>query len=48
MEQLSALIKTYPPPSKYLQYGTAGFRDEAELPLDAVFARMGAMVFITF
>lgn len=41
---LSKLLIDYIPPSKYLSYGTAGFRDRFDLPLDSIFVRMGVLV----
>jgi len=38
---MQALLDKYPRASKDLKYGTAGFRDRADLPLHATFLRMG-------
>jgi phosphoacetylglucosamine mutase len=40
---LQELHDRYPKQDKYLTYGTAGFRDRADLPLASVCARMGVM-----
>ena len=37
------LLEKTPSHSKVLKYGTAGFRDRADLPLDGMFLRMGAL-----
>ena len=39
-------ILKYGEPSKYLLYGTAGFRDKHNLPLDYVFVRMGVLAYL--
>ena len=39
---LYSLLGKYNPPSKYLKYGTAGFRDKAYF-LDSTFSRMGIL-----
>jgi phosphoacetylglucosamine mutase len=41
--KISALHGKYNPPQKTLKYGTAGFRDRADLPLHSTCARMGLM-----
>jgi len=38
-----AVLQAYPQPAKELKYGTAGFRDRADLPLHSMFARMGVL-----
>lgn len=38
---LEWLLGEFPRPQKKLAYGTAGFRDRHDLPLDSVFVRMG-------
>jgi phosphoacetylglucosamine mutase len=38
---MEALIAKYPKQEKYLKYGTAGFRDNVNLPLHSVFTRVG-------
>ena len=40
---LRKLHDRYPKQDKNLTYGTAGFRDRADLPLASVCARMGVM-----
>lgn len=40
---LANLLERTPSHSKVLKYGTAGFRDRADLPLDGMFLRMGAL-----
>eukprot|EP01032_Pedospumella_encystans_P013665 gene13665-15718_t len=40
------IIRKYGEPSKYLLYGTAGFRDKHNLPLDYVFVRMGVLAYL--
>jgi phosphoacetylglucosamine mutase len=39
-------IAKFGEPSKHLLYGTAGFRDKHNLPLDFVFVRMGVLAFL--
>jgi len=39
-------IRKFGEPSKYLLYGTAGFRDKHNLPLDYVFVRMGVLAYL--
>ena len=38
---MKSLLEKYPRSSKDLKYGTAGFRDRADLPLHSTFVRMG-------
>jgi phosphoacetylglucosamine mutase len=40
---LVAALQLYPRQSKQLAYGTAGFRENASLPLNSVFLRMGIL-----
>jgi hypothetical protein len=44
MDSLYQLISQHPPPAKKLSYGTAGFRDRHDLPLDPIFYRVGVLV----
>jgi hypothetical protein len=44
MDIVSKILSDNPPPSKRLSYGTAGFRDRADLPLTSVLVRVGALV----
>ena len=43
MESLTSAFHSFPAPEKKLGYGTAGFRDNAALPLHSVFVRMGIL-----
>ncbi|KAJ1425282.1 hypothetical protein B484DRAFT_397966 [Ochromonadaceae sp. CCMP2298] len=43
---VAVLIEATGEPSKALAYGTAGFRDKFDLPLDHVFVRMGVLAAI--
>lgn len=40
---LSSVVDKYPPPPKAMSYGTAGFRDKADLPMHSIYARMGIL-----
>lgn len=46
LESISTAFQCYPSPPKSLAYGTAGFRDKANLPLHSVFIRMGILAAI--
>jgi phosphoacetylglucosamine mutase len=43
---MEELLEKYPRAEKTLKYGTAGFRDRAELPLAPTFVRMGMLAVI--
>ena len=43
MKDFSVILAKYGEPRKVLSYGTAGFRDNFDLPLDYVFVRMGIL-----
>jgi phosphoacetylglucosamine mutase len=43
---MDALLSQYPRAEKTLKYGTAGFRDRADLPLNPTFVRMGILAAI--
>lgn len=40
---MESIVASFGEPSKALAYGTAGFRDRHDLPLDFVFVRMGVL-----
>jgi phosphoacetylglucosamine mutase len=42
-DAVRATLEAYPRPTKYMAYGTAGFRGNVCTPLNAVFARMGLL-----
>lgn len=43
IEKIQRLWHQYPPLQKHLSYGTAGFRDRFDLPLNPIFARIGIL-----
>ena len=43
MDSIKDLVRRFPRQAKTLKYGTAGFRDRADLPLNSMFARMGVL-----
>jgi len=43
MNSIKDLVRRFPRQAKTLKYGTAGFRDRADLPLNSMFARMGVL-----
>ena len=45
-ERLTLAIASYSPLPKKLNYGTAGFRDRYDLPLDIVFFKMGILAYL--
>jgi phosphoacetylglucosamine mutase len=45
-QSLAKFLKRYPKQTKSVLYGTAGFRDNINLPLDPIFARMGILACI--
>lgn len=42
-DSLLSSLSLYPSPTKRLSYGTAGFRDKHDLPLDNIFIKMGIL-----
>lgn len=45
-QSLAKFLKRHPKQAKHILYGTAGFRDNINLPLDPIFTRMGILACI--
>jgi hypothetical protein len=44
MQKLTNALELYERQEKVLSYGTAGFRENVDLPLTSVFVKMGILV----